>query len=85
LVSLQPFFGALGGMAHLLLLPLWILLAVTRGLLSQNVPLDASCANRPTGCDLFCPFGFRWGFDRTCICVCYADPCQVSGRWIGTH
>lgn len=73
-------FGAVrGGMERRLTVTFWIvLIAAAPGLLAQNVPLDASCANRPSGCDLFCPFGFRWGFDRTCICACYADPCQVS-------
>jgi hypothetical protein len=44
---------------------------------------SASCGLRPIGCNLICRFGFQWSssFDqrqRTCICQCFDDPCQVS-------
>jgi hypothetical protein len=47
---------------------------------AQLVPFDASCGQKPAGCDQFCPYGYRFGSSRECLCSCFPDPCQVRCR-----
>ncbi|VDN17987.1 unnamed protein product [Gongylonema pulchrum] len=36
-----------------------------------------SCPQRPPGCELHCPFGYRFALTGTCLCSCQDDPCFV--------
>uniref|UniRef100_A0A7E4UXH3 WAP domain-containing protein n=1 Tax=Panagrellus redivivus TaxID=6233 RepID=A0A7E4UXH3_PANRE len=49
---------------------------------SSVTHLTRPCPTRPLGCSLNCPYGFTWGLDNSCLCICHLDPClnKVCGR-----